>query len=392
VGRIHAETVGTGAVLDIGYRGIEALVGPVFKAGEMDSNYNHSVTPRFQPVHYQVSVTQYVMRYGVKTGRFLMRKELSLDEIDYETIRKRPVEQLVKYDAAAKRFDFFFKADQTIPTLSFVIDESQLRSEANVAASDREMSHRMWKSSAGTVVEAKYLSRAGDLITLEKPDGTRLTVLFAGFSETDRKLLQRLSGYTPPPTSEDHARQTAAMKKLGERAAGGDLTAIDEIAEIADRLYKDMADDDGARMITNLQLLQPPFWAMGIAAAAGQEGAYNALVYSETRPRLRTFALQGLARAAADGSKPALDRLLNYKANGIRLISATEALILASKQQVPEAVRFMLDVMNRERSKMMMRMAAKGLEPAAKNGNMEARAAIEKYQAAHGPDSSISGD
>lgn len=384
-----ANTAGTGDIFDFGYRGVEVIVGPVFRNDEVDSDYRKPGPRPFLPIYYQVVVSQNVIRQGRKIGHVLFSKELKLDELDYDTVRLRPRDGLVRFDQKGHRLDFFLHTEPGRLSFSHVLDESKLLLEQNTDLAEADSAYRVWKSAAGTTVHARYISRSGDVIKLEKPDKTPLQVTLNDFAESDRQLLRRLSGETAATSSEDRAKLVATLQKLGERASNGDLGAIDEIASIADELYQDMRPDDGPRIVNNYALLQEPFRVIG-GSVSHNAGAFEALVHARTNMYLDGFALTwGMARAAAEGNKRALDYLLDPARNKIPRATAAEALVPAAHAQIPDAVEFMLKLIEDETNKGIMKPAAKGLVPAARKGDERAQAALKKYRDRFGPDLSI---
>ncbi|MDD4736343.1 MAG: hypothetical protein PHP44_09585 [Kiritimatiellae bacterium] len=93
------------------------------------------------------------------------------------------------------------------------------------------------------------------------------------------------------------------------------------------------------------------------------------------------FTPDALGRAAGMGNTNALNYLLNYKEHEILLSSAVFALQPAAKQNIPEAVDFLVQVIENPKHKSLWHGASVGLSGAAAQGNQKAAAAWKKYAA-----------
>ncbi len=182
--------------------------------------------------------------------------------------------------------------------------------------------------------------------------------------------------HTKTPTAAD-------MDKLGCLAAKGRLAAIDELAMTAEALYQDIDyEKDHARVANNLVLMRAAFTPIGTLAGKGSQTALDALQYANGNPRLRSFTPDAFGIAAGMGNTEALDVLLNYKEHGFLLSSTVFALRPAAEKNIPEAVNFLVEVMNDPRHKALWRGASKGLVGAAALGNQAAQEALENYSRA----------
>lgn len=173
------------------------------------------------------------------------------------------------------------------------------------------------------------------------------------------------------------------MRSIGQRAGNGDLTAIEKLMEIKTELYKDIdRSRDRERMIENARLMRTAFGEIGkkIRREDVDGPALKAIRHTLEYTDLAGFAADALGDAAARGNKVALDMLLNYKTNRILLSSATFALGEAADKEIPEAVEFMIDIMNNESHRALWREASSHLANAARHGNTRAKQAMQKYQ------------
>ncbi|GEM_PF-4256863 len=170
------------------------------------------------------------------------------------------------------------------------------------------------------------------------------------------------------------------VKQLGQSAANGNLEAVDRLAEIAVDLRKKPGSDSASALRANRELLEPAFDAMAKAVGRGNAKAFDALTYALGKSYIQGIAASSLGELAANGHKAALATLLDYKANGILLSTATISLQRAAEKNIPEAVEFMIDIIESGKSKALWRLAANGLRSAAAKGNQRAKAAIKKYE------------
>jgi hypothetical protein len=181
------------------------------------------------------------------------------------------------------------------------------------------------------------------------------------------------SGHAKKPTP-------TRLKHLGKLAAGGSQAAVDEIAAAAEVLYADIDyTKDPQRVISNLALMRLAFDPIAEKAGEGSPAAMESLVYANGKQALHSFTVAAFGQAAATGNKEALNRLVNYKENGWLLSSVVIALQGAAEKNIPEAVDFLVEVMDDPSAKSLWVEASQGLAGAASRGNERAKTALKKY-------------
>jgi hypothetical protein len=370
--------------VSLNYRDIKVSAGAIFKTKPSKDN------PDQTPLFYRLTVTHWFIRDGGPIGTSIFKKELLLDEIDYDAIRGRSINEIIHYDAQAKRVDFYLHSYTEQPTVSYTIEEDKLRPKGNLRVSDSEIGYRKWTSIANSFIEARYIERRGDIITLARRDDSRINVTYSQFAPEDQNLIDRMSGHVTGMSAEARAELVKKLNALSARAIVGDLSAIDEISRISDELYEDIDGDDGSKIVKNMVLFTPIFGTIGEACSEASPLAFGALTYSLDKKRLRSFAIQnGMGVAARRGYLPALEFLTNYSLTGLNRADATRALVPAARARIPQALEFMLKVTATEKNKGLQRYAAIGLEPAALAGDEAALNALKRYQQTYGPDKEI---
>lgn len=171
-----------------------------------------------------------------------------------------------------------------------------------------------------------------------------------------------------------------SMERLGIRAAKGNMGAMDEIARIADDLYKNMDyANESKRVASNLVLMRAAFSPIGKKAGEGSTTALEALHYANRNRQLRSFTSDAFGIAAGMGNPNALDVLLHYKQHGYLLSSTVSAMKYAANRNIPGAVEFLVEVMETPKNKPLWHMASQGLVGAAAMGNMQAKELLQKY-------------
>ncbi len=85
--------------------------------------------------------------------------------------------------------------------------------------------------------------------------------------------------------------------------------------------------------------------------------------------------------AAARGNKQALDALLNYKQHGWLLSSVVFSLQAPAHKNLPEAVNFLIKIIEDDGLRPLWHGAAQGLKKAVYEGNERAQRAVDKYKA-----------
>ena len=174
------------------------------------------------------------------------------------------------------------------------------------------------------------------------------------------------------------AQSTRHMQKLGREAAEGSHQAIDEIEQVLTQAEKDKAGHKQEKKSPH-DLVTAAFEPLNEEAGKGSQIALEALKYANGKQALRSFTTPAFGKAAASGNKEALNMLLNYKENGWLLSSVVFALQGAAEKNTPEAVDFLLQVMDDPSAKPLWPGASQGLVGAASLGNEKAKAALKKY-------------
>lgn len=178
------------------------------------------------------------------------------------------------------------------------------------------------------------------------------------------------------------AQTPADMEALGKEAAQGSHAAIDELEKVADRVYENINyQAEQARASSNRVLMTAAFAPLADEVGEGSYTALETLKYANGKQRLRTFTVDAFGRAAAMGNRDALAMLLNYKENRFLLSSTVFALQHAAEKNIPEAVDFLVQVIDDPKDKPLWDAASQGLVGAATMGNEKARAALKRYSA-----------
>ena len=191
----------------------------------------------------------------------------------------------------------------------------------------------------------------------------------------------RHRGFIEKPAKAEEPDNAAIqnMKHLGRRAASGDLKAIDEIEAQRRQIYEDVdLKNDIPKAIANLKLMRAAFDILGKEAAKNSE-AMKALEYANGKPSLRSFTVDAFGLAAAAGNQQALDALLNYQTKGWLLSSTVAAMKYPADKNQPQAVDFLIAVLDDPQHRPLDHMARQGLEGAAAQGNEKAKAALTEH-------------
>lgn len=179
--------------------------------------------------------------------------------------------------------------------------------------------------------------------------------------------------------SEDRLAQ---LRELGTRASKGKRDAIDEIRKIADELYANIDyHKEKVRTRSNLMLMKAAFEPIAIAVGNGSQKALDILFYANHSSRLKSFVPHAMGTAAAMGNKQALEALLNHDRYDWLLSSAVFALQGAAEKGIPEAVDFLIEVVENDSAHALWHGATQGLVKAAREGNERAHQALDKYAA-----------
>ena len=176
--------------------------------------------------------------------------------------------------------------------------------------------------------------------------------------------------------------QPARVRKLGMKASKGDQGAIDSIRQIADELYENIDySKEKERVLSNLALMKAAFEPMAVAAGDGSEKALDALFYANRVMRLRSFVPDAMGIAAAMGNRNALEALLNHHQHGWLLSSTVFALQRPAENGDPEAINFLIEVVEDDGARALWHGATQGLIGAARDGDERAKRALQKYAA-----------
>lgn len=177
------------------------------------------------------------------------------------------------------------------------------------------------------------------------------------------------------------APSESMLKQLGRRAAEGNLDAIDKLVDAKKDLYKGIDyRNEPERVRNNALMMRAAFAEISKAVISGNEKAYTSLEYAVTKHDLESWAATALGEVAAKGHKKALNVLIEYKTNGIPKSTAVRALHTSAEKMIPEAVEFMIQIIEDEKSKALWGPAADSLGSAAARGNIRAKAAIDKFK------------
>ena len=176
----------------------------------------------------------------------------------------------------------------------------------------------------------------------------------------------------------------AYMRGLGEKAATGDLKAVDAIEKAATRLYADIdwdAEDDD-RLNDNLPLMTAALTPIGKAASGTNSApAMKALRYAAQKwPFVQGFVPDALGIAAAKGNQEALDMLVDYEKSGFLESSVVFALQGAAEAGKSKAVQFMIDVLKDPGDTAIWHVAESSLTKLSKVGHEGAKAALQEHE------------
>jgi hypothetical protein len=119
---------------------------------------------------------------------------------------------------------------------------------------------------------------------------------------------------------------------------------------------------------------------MGRALALGNTNALAALQSALFQKHLKISAPYALGIAAAAGSEPAMDMLINYRDWNILLSSAVFALHDAAGENNARAIQFLSEVLTNQTHRALWPAIADALRVAAFKGNVRAKAAVEEYK------------
>lgn len=167
------------------------------------------------------------------------------------------------------------------------------------------------------------------------------------------------------------------MEALGRTAAQGSHSAIDELESMVNHTLHRQTDPANKPM--NRALIKASFTALAEEAGKGSNTALEALKYANGKQLLRSFTVDAFGIAAGMGNQESLRMLLDYKANDFLLSSTVFALQPAAEKNIPEAVDFLVEVIDNPGNKALWHAASQGLVGAAALGNEKAKAALKRY-------------
>ncbi len=194
---------------------------------------------------------------------------------------------------------------------------------------------------------------------------------------SSKEQASREKTYTVPPTAE-------GMRLIGQRIADGDQNALKELSLLANHLYGEISNYEleRARVLLLLGRMSTTYRTLGDEAGKGNEKALAALEQSLGDRRLVSFAPVGLGRAAAAGSKGALEILFRFAKSD--LDSSVHALCIAAEANVEPAVDYVADWLAHlsptEREGGTALEVTEALGKASAKGNLNAKSALEKFK------------
>lgn len=181
--------------------------------------------------------------------------------------------------------------------------------------------------------------------------------------------------------SDDSGVSESYIKSLGVEAAAGDLEAIDKLEEVYIKLAEDYQETGDHKLVMKAGgFMGQAFRVIGQSAVEGSQSALDALKYGMINKQFsNNFAAPTFGYAVAAGNKEALAMLINYRQHGFSRATTAIAFLEAAKKNVPEAVQFMIDMLNDPAAEGVWYKASGALVQAAYHGNEDARVALDKY-------------
>lgn len=178
--------------------------------------------------------------------------------------------------------------------------------------------------------------------------------------------------------------EASTMRALGLRVCDGDFAALDELRAISDDMFEGVnATVQRDRALTNVILMRAALEPLGRAAGQGNTNALAALQSALFHKHLKVSTPYALGIAAAAGSEPAMDMLINYRDWNILLSTAVASLRDAATGNNDRAVQFLSEVLTNRSHRALGPMALEPLQAAAFKGNARAKAAVEEYKLAN---------
>ena len=173
------------------------------------------------------------------------------------------------------------------------------------------------------------------------------------------------------------AQTPEKMRRMGKDAALGSTLVIDQIDQTLTEVEAFNAKHKQQKPIGALAeaALEP----LAEIAGKGSQVALDMLTYANGKRLLRSFVPRAVGKAAAMGNLNAVKLLVNYKESGWLLSSAVFALSEAAANNNPDAVDFLLKVMDDQSASSLWPQASQGLAGAASLGNIKAKEALKKF-------------
>jgi hypothetical protein len=202
--------------------------------------------------------------------------------------------------------------------------------------------------------------------------------------------------YLPPASVERETTNAASVRReepappdtkpmvaLADRVCRGEENAVYELMGVADELYKNIDfQNDPKRVQANFVMMTAAYERIGQEAGKPNLNAMAALQQSVAEGKHVTgFATNALGTAAALGNDKALDMLLHHNEYGILKSSAVGALCRPASTGNPQAINFLISVLDDQSAKPLWNMASEGLRKPALAGNKDAAEALKRYAA-----------
>jgi hypothetical protein len=135
-------------------------------------------------------------------------------------------------------------------------------------------------------------------------------------------------------------------------------------------------------MVTNKELMDAAFDVLGDEVGAGNEAAFKAVNLAMKTPSLNSFAPDALGIAAAQGHAESLRMLVHPDGFGLADSQVVWALQKAAAANKPEAIDYLVTILDNPKVAVLWEGAKQGLTLAARQGNEKAKAALARNEAA----------
>jgi hypothetical protein len=250
--------------------------------------------------------------------------------------------------------------------------------------------------SNGSKEQQSLRNRAKDAIrnTTACPDQLLDTELAAWYTANTSSLtfdphLGRFLLHARPSVDQEAPWPTPSyyMKKLGELAAKGETSAIDDIADALSRLVEGLDPAKDGQRINQLRSLGNNAFNVLRDAAVKDPVVFKVLEYANGKDHFNEGFVPGAySAAAADGNQTALDALIHYKDHNWSLLSAIGGLRGAVSKNNPQAVDFVLALYadpttsTLPEAKAVQRVLTDAIKDAANAGNEKAVAIYKEIQ------------